>query len=61
MLNTKPPSTTSAAKTYPAPGRTMFARSCARLPLMPMTRHTLSWMAMSMTTLATIAAANDAP
>jgi len=31
------------------------------MPLNPTTRHTLSWITTSMTTLAAIAAANEAP
>src|ERR1700712_1899336 len=60
MPKTRPP-TTRNARTWPEYGSTRFARSCARIPDSPTTRQTLSWMARSITTLATIAAANEGP
>lgn len=61
MPNTRPPTTTRNASTWPEYGTTWFARSWARIPDSPTIRQTLSWIATSMRTLATMAAAKLAP
>ena len=50
-----------AAITQPRPGATRLPSSWARRPLTPITRHTFSCSAMSMTIETAIAKANAAP
>jgi hypothetical protein len=61
MLNTSPPTSRKAAITQPRPGATRLPSSWARRPLTPITRHTFSCSAMSMTIETAMAKANAAP
>jgi hypothetical protein len=47
--------------TWPAPGKTLLARSWARWPEIPRIRHTFICTAMSMSIDTTTAQANEAP
>src|SRR3954467_15555808 len=60
-LTTSPPTNRNPAITQPSPGTTRLPNSWARRPDTPMTRHTFSWRAMSMTIETAIANANAAP
>src|SRR3954454_13806841 len=60
-LNTSPPTNRNPAITQPSPGTTRLPNSWARRPDTPMTRHTFSWRAMSMTIETAMPNAKAAP